>query len=173
MSNPTTGKSDVDTNKEDTLFPSVEEMKERLQKSGKILRILGWSLTGSAVIVAIVFWNSSNWSFLWGLVILLVAGQAFRFWGRYYIKRAKANSPQIVFSHSQLEKHKEEQESIVREYFESHKDIAAKVLQMDELAKKGRYQDAYNIAGSLLKLDLPKPIQLFLKNRRKRYIQYN
>jgi hypothetical protein len=41
------------------------------------------------------------------------------------------------------------------------------------LAKKGRYQDAYNIAGSLLKLDLPKPIQLFLKNRRKRYIQYN
>ena len=172
MAPPSNPPSSSDSNKEDTLLPPIEETKERLTKSGKILRIIGWILTGSAVVVAIVFWNSSDWTFLWGLVGLLAAGQAVRFWGRYYLKRAKAESPSIVLSHSQLEAHKEEQEKIVREYFAAHQDIAAKVLQMDEMAKKGKFSDAYNMAGSLMRLDLPKPIQLFLKNRRKKYQQF-
>ena len=82
----------------------------------------------------------------------------------------KKKSEQIIpFSEKILSYVKNQREKEVREYFDSHKEVASKVIQMKALAKQGKYKDAYNIASSVLKTDVPSPIRDFLLTRKNQY----
>jgi hypothetical protein len=149
---------------------NTQDQKKKLLGWGKILIYLGWTLTGlTAIAILILLFtigSDFNWS-LFGIFLgVLFISQGIRVAGRMMKKKSEHFIP---FSEKKLSLIKKQREKETREYFDAHKAIASKVMQMDELAKQGKYKDAYNMASSILKVDLPPPIRDFLNSRRKYY----
>ncbi len=150
---------------------STQDQRSKLLGWGKILVYLGWvvtGITGVAIITLLITYEDFTW-WLFGLLFgILVIGQGIRIIGRMMKKK----SEQIVpFSEKKLTLIKNQREKEVRDYFDSHKDEASKLIQMKALAKQGKYKDAYNIASSLLKNDLPASIQNFLLTKKNEYVK--
>ena len=149
---------------------STQNQRDKMMGWGKILVYLGWILTGltAVAILTLIFTIGSD--FNWGLFGLffgiLIIGQGIRIVGRMMKKKSEQIIP---FSEKRLSYVKNQREKEVREYFDSHKEVASKVIQMKALAKQGKYKDAYNIASSVLKTDVPSPIRDFLLTRKNQY----
>ncbi|MBN2156553.1 MAG: hypothetical protein JW776_10965 [Candidatus Lokiarchaeota archaeon] len=149
---------------------NTEKQRAKLQRWGKFLIYSGWFVTGIAaiciLIITITLGSRFNWVLFGILMGVLVSGQALRVIGRMMKKKSQQKIP---FSGKKLIDIKEQREKEVVEYFERNKDIASKIMQMDELAKRGQFKDAYNLATKLAKLDIPPPIRDFLHVRRNVY----
>ena len=148
---------------------STQDQRNKLLGWGKILVYLGWILTGItgvAILTLMITYEDFGWG-LFGIFFgVLIISQGIRIIGRMMKKK----SEQIVpFSEKKLSLMKVQREKEVREYFDSHKVAASKLMQMKSLAKQGKYKDAYNIALSLLKTDIPTPIRDFLLSRKNEY----
>lgn len=148
---------------------STQDQRSKLLGWGKILVYLGWiltALTAVAVIILMITWDNFNWGFFGLLFGILVISQGIRIVGRMMKKKSEQIIP---FSEKKLLLIKQQREKEVREYFDKNKSIASKVMQMKVLANTSKYKDAYNMASSLLKTDVPPPIRDFLISRRNQY----
>ena len=145
---------------------STQDQRSKLLGWGKILVYLGWILTGIAGVAIITLLITLD-DFTWGLFAILfgvlIISQGIRIIGRMMKKKSEQIIP---FSEKKLSLMKAQRENEVREYFDSHKVAASKLMQMKSLAKQGKYKDAYNIASSLLKTNIPTPIRDFLLHER-------
>lgn len=148
-------------------FPEDENLREMLCKKAKWVNYLGWIVSGFAVIFLIITWKHFLTYYIIYMMGFLFTGQAIRYYARELVDRAY--NPRSALSQRQLKKYKEEQEKVVRTYCEQNKDVSEKILQMNDLANKGKYQDAYNIAASLIRRDPPRPVKVFLINKQKLY----
>ncbi|MHA1110453.1 MAG: hypothetical protein ACTSRE_05085 [Promethearchaeota archaeon] len=149
---------------------NTQSQRDKLLGWGKILVYLGWILTALTAVAILTLTISMGSNFNWGLFGILfgvlVASQGIRIVGRMMKKKSEQMIP---FSEKKLSLMKSQREKEVREYFDSHKVAASKLMQMKSLAKQGKYKDAYNIASSLLKTDIPIPIRDFLLSRKNEY----
>ena len=148
---------------------NTQSQRDRLMGRGKILVYLGWMLTGLsalAIIVLLITYEDFSWG-LFGLLFgILILAQGIRIIGRMMKKKSEQIIP---FSEKKIKLVKKQRDNEVRQYFDKNPAIASKVIQMKELAKIGKYKDAYNIATSILKTNIPAPIRDFLTARRNQY----
>ncbi len=149
---------------------NTQDQRSKLLAWGKFLVYLGWILTGLAgiSIISMVIILSSNfkwWQFGISFGVLII-GQGIRIVGRMIKKKSEQIIP---FSGKKLILVKEKREKEVRDYFDANKDVASRVMQMNSLAKRGNYRDAYNITSSLLKLDVPQGIRDYLIIKKNKY----
>lgn len=149
------------------ILPQDEELRKKLIIRSKIINIVGWAITAFSIVYIVILWKNFPWYQLFAVFGLILLGQLTRLYAKVLQKRGK--DPVTALSGRQLDDLKEEQEQLVVKYFEEHKNIAEKVLFMDELEKKGRFHDAYNLATSLMRKDTPKAVKIFLKRRQKYY----
>lgn len=149
---------------------STQEQRTKLLLWGKILVYFGWTATVIIAILTIIFvilWGTEfKWGFFGLLFGILVISQGIRIVGRMLKKKSEQLIP---FSEKKISHVKTQREKEVRKYFNENEAVAAKVLQMKSLAQQGKYKDAYNMTLSLLKMDLPTPIQEFLISNKNRY----
>jgi len=149
---------------------NTQNQRDKLLGWGKILVYLGWILTGLTAVAILTLLFTIGSDFKWGLFGLffgiLIMGQGIRIVGRMMKKKSEQIIP---FSEKKLSYVKNQREKEVREYFDRNKNIASKVMQMNSLAKEGKYKDAYNIATSVLKTNVPPAIRDFLTSRRNQY----
>ncbi len=158
----------ADVSKEESnLFPEDVKLREKLCKKAKWINYLGWIISGFAIVFLLITWKNFLTYYIVYIMGFLFTGQAIRYYARELVNRAY--NPRSALSQRQLKKYKEEQEQVVRSYCEENKDVSEKILQMNELANKGKYQDAYNIASSLIRKDPPRPVKIFLINKQKLY----
>lgn len=148
---------------------STQSQRNKLMDWGKILVYLGWILTGLsavAIILLLIIYDDFSWG-LFGLLFgILILAQGIRIIGRMMKKKSEQIIP---FSEKKLEFVKKKRENEVRQYFDKYPTVASKVIKMKELAKNGKFKDAYNIANSILKTNVPPPIRDFLTTRRNKY----
>ena len=149
---------------------STDDQRSKLNMWGKILIYFGWiatALTAIAIIVLTIKFSSNfNWALFGILMGTLIISQGTRIAGRMLKKKSEHEIP---FSEKKISHIQTQREREVREYFNKNTSIAAKFIQMKSLAQQGRYKDAYNVASSLLKLNLPHPIQEFLVSKKNQY----
>ena len=149
------------------IFPEDSGLRENLVKRSKCFNILGWVISGLAVVFLIIFWKNFNLWLTAVMFFILIVGQSVRYYSKYL--KTRSRSQVSALSVRQLKKFKGNQEEEVKIYFDSHQNFASKVLQMDKLAKKGQHKDAINIINNLMKRQPPNAIIQFLKNRRMQY----
>ncbi|MBD3350569.1 MAG: hypothetical protein GF364_03685 [Candidatus Lokiarchaeota archaeon] len=152
------------------VFPDESNLRDKVLKRAKTLNWVGWGISGLAIIFLIVLWASFKAYYIAYMVGILMIGQAVRFYARELNKRA--HNPRSAMTKRQLKQYKEQQEQIVKDYFNKNTKIAEKVLQMNNFAKDGKYNDAYNIARSLLRKKPPQAVKNFLINKKELYLSY-
>jgi hypothetical protein len=149
---------------------STQDQRRTLLGWGRFLVYLGWSLSGITAVVILTVTISLRFNFNWGLFGLLLGAlfmaQAIRIVGRMMKKKSNQKIP---FPEKKLLQIKLNREKEVRDYFDNNKYFAEKVIQMNSLAKQGKYKDAYNISVSLLNYQIPIPIRDFLEKRKNQY----
>jgi hypothetical protein len=149
---------------------NTQTQRDKLKLWGKILIYFGWIATGIIAIAIIVLSITRASNFDWTLFGILfgsmLTSQGIRIVGRMLKKKSEQTVP---FSEKKISFVKKKREREVREYFDKNQNIAAKVIQMKSIAQQGKYKDAYNMASSLLKQDLPAPIRDFLVSKKNKY----
>ncbi|MHA1820885.1 MAG: hypothetical protein ACTSU2_13910 [Promethearchaeota archaeon] len=155
------------------LLPDEKEqdlIRERLRRNAKILKVVGWVIS-IVMIVGLFFYRIVRW---YGIVLILAVlslGQIIRMYGK--LLEGRSNSEFTPLTPRQLKKIKQDMEKEVIEYFNSHVNVAQKVVNMKKLAERGKFNDAYNIARSIYNENLPKAVKVFLKNKMKLYKSYS
>lgn len=154
-------------NADNDIIPEDIELRNYLIKKASKLNWVGWGISGIAIIFVILSWTQFTIAYLPILISILFTGQGIRYYARQIHKRA--HNPRSAMTKRELRKYKEEQEDSVRKYFDNNKQIAEKVLLMNNLAQKGNFKDAYNISNSILRKNPPKAVKAFLKDKQKYY----
>jgi len=164
------GTTDTDKDMFEEYGSSTQDQRTKLLGWGKILVYFGWTLTGLTAVAILTMTITLRFYFNWAIFGLLLGvlfiAQAIRITGRMMKKKSEQIIP---FSEKKILHIKINREKQVREYFDNNKNFAEKVLQMNSLAKLGRYKDAYNIAAKLLNYQIPIPIREFLEKRKNLY----
>ncbi|MHA1339017.1 MAG: hypothetical protein ACTSRZ_03370 [Promethearchaeota archaeon] len=157
----------MDSNKNYAEIPSKDELKEYLRKRAKFFILTGWIISFSSIVFIIILIFNSNAIYIAYLLGTLFIGQGLRYNGRE-IKR-RINNPLTALPKRKLKSFQQKREKIIKEYFKNNKKIAEKVLQMEEFAAKGNFNDAFNIASSLIKKNPPEPVLNYLNNKKRTY----
>lgn len=152
---------------DEEILPEDLELRNYLIKKASRLNWIGWGVSAIAIIFVVLSWTQFTVAYLPILISILFTGQGIRYYARQIHKRA--HNPRTAMTKRELKKYKEQQEEAVREYFKNNKKVAEKVLLMNDMAKGGKYRDAYNISNSLLRKNPPKAVCAFLKSKQKQY----
>ena len=131
-------------------------MNERKQ----ITLITVASSFGLSLIIALFApWNP--WITIFVVLGILIAGQTIRYF--WLQSLGKPKEKRIT---------KKEMETQVRSYFDAHPEVAARFVKMDDLGKKGRYNDAIQLALSLKKENLSPVVARYIDFKIKQFKRY-
>ncbi len=157
------------SNEYSEILPDDTKIRTKLKKKSKNMNYLGWIISIIAIFLVVVFWSLDEIWIIFILFGVFVSGQGIRMYGNAL--KGRANNAVTAYSKKQMKSYVNEQDQIVRDYFNQNEDIAQKVVNMNNLAKKGKFKDAKNIGKSILRKNPPPPkrVKIFIEGKMKNY----